>query len=105
MSVSRKTFEVLMSQNTLTKNINNVTCRTEFSFRKPYHARMEDDFPKPPANFQKIIEDARRLCKEAGELRKRAARSIEEHRAVSEQVFEDIRESKKKIRKAKQVLE
>ena len=65
---------------------------------------MESDFPKPPADLQKYIEDARRLCREAGELRNRVKRSIEESKAVSDQIFEDIRESKKKIKNAKQKL-
>lgn len=65
---------------------------------------MEVDFPKPPKDAQKTVEETARLCREAWELKIRLTRAIEESKAISDQVFEDLRESQKKLAEARETL-
>jgi vacuolar-type H+-ATPase subunit D/Vma8 len=65
---------------------------------------MEDDFPKPSKDAQNTLEDAEKLCKEARELKRRVRCLVEESKAISDQVFEDLRESQKKLAEARETL-
>lgn len=54
---------------------------------------------------QQIIEDARKLCRESWEIRNRALRAVEETKAISDQVCENIRASRRALKKLQRELE
>ena len=56
-------------------------------------------------NTRQIIEDAQRLCRESWEIRNRAHRAVEETKAIADQVWENIRSSRRKLKRLKREME
>lgn len=54
---------------------------------------------------QQIIEESQKLCRDSWEIRNRARRAVEETKAISDQVWENICASRKALKKIKREME
>ena len=56
-------------------------------------------------DVREIIKDTQRLCREGWEIRIRALRAVEDSKALSDEIRDNIRSSRRKLKKLKQELE